>query len=290
VNPITRWLARRPLITDGAWGTQLQVRGLAPGTLPDTWNLEYPERVDSVARGYVDAGSEVILTNTFRSNTETLSEAGLAGRLVELNRAGVEISRRAAAGRALVFASLGPTGKRLSAGEVTAEAVTAAFTTQAHALADAGADALLLETFSDLEEARLAVAAAKSTGLPVVASFAFDVGQLPGCTMTGTTPEDAAKAMQAAGADALGANCGTDVERFVGVCRRLKAASTLPIWIKANAGLPKMESGVLSYTMSADRFASYLTELTEAGAAFVGGCCGTGPDFVAALRRVRGVE
>ncbi len=289
MSALEKWLTRRPLITDGAWGTELQARGLEPGTLPDTWNLEYPGRVESVARAYVEAGSEVILTNTFRSNTVTLAEAGLAEKLVELNRAAVEISRRAAkATGALVFASMGPTGKMLMMGEVTAEAVTEAFTAQARALAEAGADALLIETMGDVEEGKLAVAAAKTTGLPVVASFAFDTGKNCDRTLMGAKPEQVAAAMEEAGADAVGANCGAGIERFAAVCQRLKASCALPIWIKANAGLPVIENGKPVYETSADQFASHLGELIAAGASFVGGCCGTNPDFIAALKRARG--
>jgi 5-methyltetrahydrofolate--homocysteine methyltransferase len=164
MSQLRKWLSAGPLITDGAWGTQLLALGLAPGALPDAWNLERPEAVESVARAYVEAGSQVILTNTFRSNRITLEAAGLAGQLDAINRAGVEISKRAAAGKALVFASIGPTGKLLMNGEVGREEVAAAFGAQAVALAAAGADALLVETMSDLEEAGLALSAAKSTG------------------------------------------------------------------------------------------------------------------------------
>lgn len=287
---LDQWLAGGPLITDGAWGTELQARGLEPGTIPDTWNLAYPERVESVARAYVEAGSQAILTNTFRANAVTLGEAGLGGEVEAINRAGVEISRRAAAGRALVFASLGPTGKMMMMGEVTAEAVCAAFRAQVRALAAAGADALLIETMSDVEEARLAVEAARETGLPVIASFAFDTGRNKDRTMMGTTPETAAREMEAAGADAVGANCGAGVESFVGVCARLKAACGLPVWIKANAGLPQMEGGQVAYTTSAAHFASHYAALAEAGASFIGGCCGTNPEFIAELVKARGSE
>lgn len=285
-----QWLAGGPLITDGAWGTQLQARGLEPGVIPDTWNLDHPERVESVARAYVEAGSQVILTNTFRANAVTLGEAGLAGQAEAINKAGVEISKRAAGGKALVFASMGPTGKMLMMGEVTADAVLDAFGAQARALAAGGADALLIETMSDVEEARLAVQAAKATGLPVIASFAFDTGKNKDRTMMGATPETAAHAMEAAGADAVGANCGAGVESFVAVCARLKAGCGLPVWIKANAGLPQMKEGQVAYTTSAAHFASHYAALVEAGASFIGGCCGTSPEFIAELIRVRGME
>ena len=276
------WLAGGLLITDGAWGTELQARGLDPGAAPDTWNLTHPERVEAVARAYVEAGSQVILTNTFRANA-----VAMEGDLEAINRAGVDISKRAAAGKALVFASIGPTGKMLMAGEIDAEQASAAFAAQAAALAAAGADALLVETMSDIAEARLAVAAAKSTGLPVIASFAFDSGKNKDRTMMGATPEAVAAAMVEAGADAVGANCGVGVEHAAIVCRRLHAACDLPIWIKPNAGLPKMEGSTIRYDTSADFFASHYAALREAGASFLGGCCGSTPDFIRALVNAR---
>lgn len=282
MSRLREWLAGGLLIADGAWGTELQARGLAPGAAPDTWNLTHPERVEAVARAYVDAGSQVILTNTFRANA-----IAMEGDLDAINRAGVAISKRAAMGQALVFASIGPTGKMLMADEISREQANAAFAAQAAALSAAGADALLVETMSDIEEARLAVAAAKSTGLPVVVSFAFDSGRNKDRTMMGATPEAVAAAMVEAGADAVGANCGVGVEHASAVCRRLHAACDLPIWIKPNAGLPKMEGIAIRYDMSAEFFASHYAELREAGASFLGGCCGSTPDFIRALVSAR---
>ncbi len=282
MNRLREWLAGGVLITDGAWGTELQARGLEPGAAADIWNLTHPERVEAVARAYVEAGSEVILTNTFRANA-----VAMEGDLEAINRAGVEISKRAAAGRPLVFASIGPTGKMLMAGELTAERATAAFAEQAMAMAGAGVDALLVETMSDIEEARLAVAAAKCTGLPVIVSFAFDSGKNKDRTMMGATPEAVAAAMVEAGANAVGANCGVGIEQAAPICRRLRAACDLPLWIKPNAGLPKIEAGSVRYATSADSFASHYAALREAGASFVGGCCGSTPEFIRALVNAR---
>jgi methionine synthase I (cobalamin-dependent) len=282
MSRLHEWLEDGLLITDGAWGTQLQARGLAPGAAPDTWNLTHPERVEAVARAYVEAGSQVILTNTFRANSVAMKDD-----LEAINRAGVAISKRAAAGRALVFASIGPTGKMLAAGEVTAEQARAAFDAQAAALAAAGADALMVETMSDIEEARQGVAAAKSTGLPAIVSFAFDSGKNKDRTMMGATPEAVAAAMVDAGADVVGANCGVGVEYAAAICRRLHAACGLPIWIKPNAGLPKMEGTAVRYGTTAEFFASHYAALRDAGASFVGGCCGSTPDFIRALVSAR---
>jgi len=291
MDPIRNWLTKGLLITDGAWGTELQRLGLSSGTIPDTWNIAHPERVAVVARSYAEAGSEAILTNTFRANAIAMHGLGLAAaELDAINRAGVAISRKSA-GAALVFASIGPTGKMLASGEVTKEQVFSAFMAQAGSLAEA--DALVIETMSDIEEARLAVHAAKSTGLPVIASFAFDTGKNKDRTMTGAQPETVAAAMVEVGADGVGANCGVGVESAVDICRRMRTACDLPIWIKPNAGLPTLSGTEIRYNTSADFFASHFSALRDAGADFIGACCGSNPDFVRALisaRRDDGTE
>jgi methionine synthase I (cobalamin-dependent) len=197
----------------------------------------------------------------------------------------VEISRSAAAGRARVFASIGPSGKLLMNGEVSPEDLRAAFAEQARALASAGADGLVVETMSDIEEAKLAVSAACETGLPVVGCMVFDSGKQKDRTMMGNTPEQAAQALTEAGADVVGANCGQGIAGFVAICRRLHAATDRPIWIKPNAGLPTVVDGRAQYNTTPEEFAGHLSELILAGAAFIGGCCGTRPDFIAAIRR-----
>lgn len=282
---IQRLIAQGPVLTDGAWGTQLQARGLAPGESPDLWNLTHPDKVTEVARAYVDAGSQVILTNTFGANRFRLSEAGCVERLGEINEAGVRISREAASGKpALVFASIGPSGKMLLSGDVTETELGDAYTQQAEALARGGADALVVETMSDLEEAKIALVAAKSTGLPVVVSMVFDSGKDKDRTMMGTTAEQAAAQLSSAGADVVGANCGQGIAGFVKICEKLKsAANGCPIWIKANAGLPTIRDGKTCYDTTAQQFAGYVPALLKAGASFVGGCCGTSPDYIRAV-------
>jgi len=276
-------LASGSVVTDGAWGTELQARGLANGECPDVWNLTHPRLVEEVARAYVEAGSRVILTNTFRANRMALEAAGLSGQVAEINRAGVEISRRAAACRACVFASIGPSGKMLMSGDVTPAELRSAFAGQASALAAAGADALLIETMSDLAEAKEAISAARECGLPVVASMVFDSGRNKDRTMMGVTPEQAAAELTEAGADVIGANCGRGIAGLVEICRRLRASTSRPVWIKANAGLPELVDGRPQYRMSPGEFAGYLPALLDAGANFVGGCCGAGPEFIRAL-------
>jgi methionine synthase I (cobalamin-dependent) len=274
------------VITDGGWGTEFQKRGLAAGLASDLWNLTHPDDVEAVASEYVEAGSRVILTNTFRSNLLALAASGDALRAAEINRRGVELSKRVAGANVRVFASMGPTGKVMATGEVDEQTVADAFRAQSEAVAAEGADALLFETFSDLSEARLAVQAARPLGLPIIVSFVFDSGKQKDRTMMGATPEQAAVAMADLGVDAVGATCGAGPELFPTLCRRLKDSSGLPVWIKPNAGLPSLSGGRAVYTMDPESFASYLPALVEAGASFVGGCCGTSPEFIRALVKV----
>jgi 5-methyltetrahydrofolate--homocysteine methyltransferase len=281
---IEELIARGPVLLDGAWGTELQARGLAAGEMADFWNLEHPDRVEEVARAYVEAGSQVILTNTFQANRIALERHPGVENVAAVNRAGVEISVRAAQGRARVFASIGPCGKLLMTGDVDEESLRAAFVEQAEALASGGADAIVIETMSDLVEARLAIEAARSTGLPVVACMVFDAGKNRDRTMMGVTPEQAAEELTAAGADVIGANCGIGIEGYIPICSTLAAATIRPIWIKANAGLPELENGQVVYRTTPEEFAGHVSSLVEAGATFVGGCCGTSPQFIAAIR------
>jgi 5-methyltetrahydrofolate--homocysteine methyltransferase len=288
-----RWIdelvAGGTVLTDGAWGTQLQQRGLELGEIPDSWNLLHPDRVEEVARAYVEAGSRVILTNTFRANRIAFGKHPDAERIAEINRAGVEISKRAAGDAARVFASVGPSGKQLIMGDVTEEQLAAAFAEQATAQAQGGADAIVVETMADLTEARLAVEAALATGLPVVGCMVFDAGRDKDRTMMGVDPERSARDLTSWGVDVVGANCGNGVEDYVPICGRLAAATDRPIWIKPNAGIPRLVEGEVIYDTTAEQFAGFLPALLDAGASFVGGCCGTDPSFIAALaERVHG--
>jgi methionine synthase I (cobalamin-dependent) len=281
---IDELVAHGPIVTDGAWGTQLQASGLEGGACPDHWNLTHPASVEAVARAYVEAGSQIVLTNTFRANRVALASYDLADSAVEISRRGVEISRRAAADRAHVFASIGPSGKMLVAGQVEAETLRAAFHEQAQAMADAGAHAIVVETMAELEEAEIAVQAGLNTGLPVVACVVFDSGADLDRTMMGVTPEQAAEHLTRIGANVIGANCGQGIAGYVGICQRLRACTELPLWMKANAGVPEVINGQVVYKTTPREFASYGPTLVEAGASFVGGCCGTSPEFIAALR------
>ena len=276
-------LAHAPVVTDGALGTQLMARGLMTGECPDSWNISNPAKVEEVARRYVESGSEIILTNTFRSNRVALETHGLAGKLEEINLAGVEIARLAASHTAYVFASIGPSGKMLMTGEVSEDQLTRAFAEQVNLLAVAGVDGIAIETMTDLAEAKLAVAAASKTNLPIMASMVFDSGKDKDRTMMGATPEQAAEELTAAGADIIGANCGLGIAGYISVCQRLHAATDRPIWIKPNAGLPEIVDGKVVYRMTPEAFAAFVPAMIQAGASFIGGCCGTGPEFIWAI-------
>lgn len=280
---MSRLLAKAPVITDGAWGTELQARGLPIGECPDPWNIQQPGKVEEVARAYSEAGSRIILTNTFGGTRITLGRYGYADKAAEINREGARISRRAAGPDVLVFGSMGPMGAMLAMGEVTEEEVAAAFGEQANALAEGGAHGLVIETMSDLQEAAIAVAAAKNTGLPVVACMAYGAGKGGDRTMMGVTPEKAAEALESAGADVIGANCGPTAIIMRGICGRLKTASNLPIWMKPNAGAPQLVDGKAVCPMTAEEFVKESMAMIEAGASFIGGCCGSTPEFIRAL-------
>ena len=276
-----------PVITDGAWGTQLQARGLKPGACPDAWNLDQPDHVKAVAQSYIAAGSQIILTNTFGANRISLRQHGLQDKVAAINQAGAALSREAALSTgAKVFASMGPTGEMLAMGDVSEEEIEEAFREQAMALAEGGADGLVIETMADLLEAQLAVRAALTTSLPVVACMVFDTGADKDRTMMGVTPEQAVAGLKEAGATVVGANCGNGIEAFLPVIRRMAdVADGTPLWAKGNAGLPELVDGKTVWRTTPQEFAHHAAALVPAGARFVGGCCGTSPAFIEALRQ-----
>ena len=277
---IQKFLKNKPVILDGAWGTQMQSRGLPDGACPDEWNLSSPEKVEEVAREYVEAGSQIILTNTFSATRICLEQSDLGEKVREINMAGVQISKRAAGDKAMVFASLGPTGKSLFMGEVSSELVAQSYQEQAAALASGGADGLVVETMMDLKEAELAVQAAKSTRLPVVACMTFGKGKNKDHTMMGVSVEEAVRSFSNLGVDVVGSNCGQGLEGMLNTCKILKEQTDLPIWIKSNAGIPKYEDGETVYGTTAKQFVELAGPVIDAGVGFIGGCCGTSPAYI----------
>lgn len=280
-----------PVLADGAMGTMLFARGLKSGDCPELWNLERPADLSAVARLYLEAGSEIVQTNTFGASPLKLAAYGLEGKAAEINRAGVLAARAAAGDRAYVSASCGPSGRMLRPyGDTAPEAVLESFAVQMAALAEAGADLILIETMTDLSEAVLAVQAARraAPALPVAATMTFDRTRRGFFTMMGASIPAACERLAAAGADALGANCGNGIETMVLAAAELRSATRLPIVIQANAGLPEVVDGRLSYAETPEFFAEKARALADSGVAVVGGCCGTTPGHIAALRKMLG--
>jgi methionine synthase I (cobalamin-dependent) len=285
----SNWFSAGTFLLDGGWGTQLQLRGLEMGEHPDLWNLSNPDKVRDVAAAYINAGSDIILTNTFGSNRFLLARHGAESKVAELNRAGVRLSKEIAQKQnRRVFASIGPTGIMLMSGTATPDELYAAFLEQAEAVAAEQPDGIVIETMTDPAEAVLAVKAAKTTNLPVAVCMVFDTGKNKDRTMMGTTPEQAVEQLTAAGADIIGANCGQGIDGFVPICKRMRAVTVLPLWMKANAGLPEIVDGKTVYHQTPEKFAESAKELLSAGVNFIGGCCGTSPEYIQSLRTIIG--
>ena len=285
MHPLVESLVKSgPVVTDGSWGTQMQARGLTSGVCPDSWNLSHPQHVKEVARQYVDAGSQIILTNTFGASRISLDKYKLGDKAADINIAGVQISKEAAGDRAYVFASMGPCGKMLITKETTEEELREVFEEQANAQARAGADGIIVETMIDIVEARIAAFAAKQTRLPVIVSMVFDSGEDKDRTMMGNTPEEFINEITACGVDGVGANCGQGIDAFLPICTRMRQATDLPVWIKPNAGLPEFIDDKTVFRTTAQEFVQYIPDLIRAGTNFIGGCCGTDQIFVQAIR------
>lgn len=278
--------ALKPLVSDGALGTELAKKGLQPGDCPELLNAENPDVVSEIARSYVEAGSDIVLTNTFGGNPLKLARYDLESRTEELNEKGVRLAVEASVGKAVVLGSIGSTGEFLSPlGTLTEEEMIAAYGRQIRGMIAGGAQGFVLETMTDLGEILCALKAAhENSDLPVVCSMTFDKGLRGYATMMGVTPEQAVDVLEEAHAAAVGANCGTGITDIIEICRIMRARSCIALWMKPNAGLPELIGGNTVYHESPEDMASHIPELLAAGATIVGGCCGTTPDHI---RRIR---
>lgn len=271
-------------VFDGAMGTMLHQAGLEPGQCPELWNIDQPESVIAIHRQYVEAGATIIETNTFGANRIKLAHYGLENRTADLNAAGVTAARKAAGNHARVAGSVGPTGRFIAPlGELTFDTAYDVFYEQIHALDQAGVDYILIETIIDIQEMRAALLAAKAaTSKPIICQLSFDAD---GRTVTGTDPRTAAITLEAMGASIIGANCSLGPAQLLPVVETLAQSCSLPISVQPNAGMPELINGQTVFPMQAEEMASWIPKLAAAGATFIGGCCGTTPAHIKAIRQ-----
>ena len=269
-------------MSDGATGTYLQAHGLEPGGCPEEFNLSHPEVVQGMAQAYFAAGSEMVLTNSFGANRFMLGKYGHGDKVSEVNRLAAEHARSQAPQGGFVIGSVGPTGEFLEPlGEVTEEEMLAAFVEQVTALEAGGADGVVIETMTAVEEARLAIRATREhTKLAVLSTMVFDKGPRGFFTMMGVTPERSVKELIEAGADVVGTNCGNGSDLMVELARDLRQTTDAPLLVHSNAGIPSMIRGEIVYPETPDYMAERFNELADLGINIIGGCCGTGPEHI----------
>jgi len=270
----------RPLVSDGAMGTMLQAKGLESGACPELWNVENPEAVLSIHRAYREAGCDILQTNTFGGSRIKLAKYGLEGRMAELNRAGAALARQIAGEDLYVAASMGPTGEFIEPlGDLSFDAAVEIFREQALALAEGGADVLLFETFSDLQELQAGIEGASATGLPVMCTMAFDTG---GKTMMGVSPADFAW-MLAPRVAAVGANCGGGPEEMLPIVTEMMSTTESALIAQPNAGIPQLVEGRTVFPATPATMAVYAERFARLGVRIIVGCCGTTPEHLRAI-------
>jgi 5-methyltetrahydrofolate--homocysteine methyltransferase len=279
------------LISDGGWGTFLHQLGLGVGECPEIWNVTHRKEVLSIAKSYIDAGSDMILTNSFGAHPLRLEHFGLQDRAYELNEAAASISREAAGDDHFVLGSIGPSSAILMMGEVSEEKVYDGVRIQVEALSKGGADAICVETMSAIDEASLAVRAAKEfTDLEVICTFTYQK-TVHGYyrTMMGVSPADMISAIKEAGADIIGANCGVGTDQMIEVVHEIREADqNTPVLVHVNAGIPVIQNNVTVFPESPEMMSMKMKDLINAGANIIGGCCGTTPDHIRAfIREIR---
>ena len=277
---------KKVLVADGAWGTEMIKMGLSTGETPELWNIRKPHLVKKIAKGYRDAGADIILTNTFGANRLKLKRAGFEGDVKEINRIGVELSKEWA-GDSLVFASIGPTGEFLEpSGDFKEEDFVEVFSEQAEGFVEGGADGVIIETMSDANEALCALRAVRQrSSLPVGISLAFNKDKTGFTTMMGLTANQVVSSLMEQNPDIIGANCGSiTIEDMAGITRIMKQFTSLPLWIKPNAGIPSVRDGETLYPQRPQEMASSIHSLIRQGATIIGGCCGTTPEHIKLIR------
>ena len=281
------------LVADGAMGTLLFQRGLEPGACPEAFNLSNPEILQDIARNYLDAGADIIQTNTFGGSSVKLGDYGLEDQTEAINEAAVISVRKTVGDTAYVSGSCGPSGKMLKPyGDADPDDLSRGFFRQNSALIAAGADVICVETMTDLKEATLAIEAAKTASpqTPVMATMTFDETPRGFFTIMGVSITEAAEGLQVAGADIIGSNCGNGIDNMIEIARQLKQTSALPLIIQSNAGIPRMEGRELAYDEVPALFGEKTEELIQAGVSIVGGCCGTTPEHISAIRSAASIH
>lgn len=277
------------LLCDGAMGTLLMERGLPPGECPESMNLSRPAVLEEIARLYLEAGADIIQANTLGGSPIKLAMYGLEEKTEEINTVAVRAVRTVVGDRVYIYGSVGPCGLMLKPyGEAELEAVRCSFVRQIRALVAAGIDVLCIETMMDLGECCLAIEAARavSSTLPIMATMTFDRTPRGFFTIMGVDIPTAAAGLAAAGADVIGSNCGSGIESMIDIAGAFAACTTRPLIFQPNAGLPRAVDGGTVYDETPEFMASKARGLIEAGAAIIGGCCGTTPEHVRAMRRL----
>lgn len=271
------------ILLDGASGTQMQMRGLPKGVCPEKWAVENPKALMDMQRAYIDAGSQIIYTFTFGGNPIKLSDYGLEDEVYEINKELAILAKKVAGDRALVAGDLAPTGQYIHpVGKLRFEDVVDAYKAQVRGLLDGGVDLFVIETMMDLQEARAAVLAVKeSCDLPIMVSMTFEEN---GRTLTGTDPASAVVSLQSMGVDVVGCNCSTGPDAMLAIISKMKPYAKVPLLAKPNAGLPQLIDGKTVFSMKEEEFADYTRGLVEAGATYIGGCCGTNPSYIEVLK------
>lgn len=284
---LTRIKKGEILVSDGAMGTMLQDKGLKAGGCPEEWNITHPDEVRAIAEAYLKAGSDIVLTNTFGGSRFKLAKFGLESKVAEFNKAGVSLAKEAALQYGgIVAGSVGPTGEFMQPlGIVTEDEMYDVFREQVLAQIQGGVDAICIETMTSLEEVSIAIKVVKeNTAVPVIATMTFDKGTHGYKTMMGVSIKDAVLGLEKAGADIIGTNCGNGIGPMIDIVREMRKYSSKPILVHANAGVPELINGKTCFRDTPDNMAEKVLDLINAGANIIGGCCGTTPEHIRAIR------